>query len=207
MLLNNNILENISNIPKKLILDKNLSDTSLRLILYLFTKPENWEVNNTDVCNFLGITEQTLSKKWKELINSGYIKRKRKKSEDGKFNGSFDYIIGIIEENEDNFINENEIKRKIKTSKIKLDLNELDEFDDEVKDLFLEYLEMRELNKIKTTQKILKRLIFKFKKFGSNNEIIEKAINGNWRDFYEIKSYNYKTNNNYNKKIVDTSII
>lgn len=55
------------------------------------------------------------------------------------------------------------------------------------KDLFMEYLEIRKKKKLVTTNSIQDRLLKKYLEFGRNEEIIIKAINGGWSDFYELK--------------------
>ena len=57
------------------------------------------------------------------------------------------------------------------------------ELSNEEKDLYLEYIAIRKKLKLTTTIKIHDRLLTKYFEFGRNIEVIEKAINGNWRDF------------------------
>ena len=55
------------------------------------------------------------------------------------------------------------------------------------KDLFLEYLSFRKSIKLTTTLKIQERLLNKYYGFGRNIAVIENAISGNWKDFYDVK--------------------
>lgn len=57
----------------------------------------------------------------------------------------------------------------------------------EEKNLYNEYIKLRTTIKLKTTLQIHDRLLTKYFEFGRNTEVIEKAINGNWRDFYSIQ--------------------
>jgi len=94
--LRNNLKNKYSQIPNELITDLRLSNGSLRVVLYLFTKPDNWEVFNYNICKNLNISEKTLSKYWKEILASGWMKRERKKDENGKLHGGYIYRIGTF---------------------------------------------------------------------------------------------------------------
>ena len=48
---------------------------------------------------------------------------------------------------------------------------------------------MRESIKVKTTERIAKRLLNTYFYLGRNPKIIENAINANWRDFYPLKKF------------------
>ena len=58
------------------------------------------------------------------------------------------------------------------------------------KDLFLEYCALRKKMKLQTTLSIQERLLNKYFNYGRNIEVIQNAINSNWRDFYEPKNFN-----------------
>jgi DNA-binding transcriptional MocR family regulator len=55
------------------------------------------------------------------------------------------------------------------------------------KDLFLEYLSLRKKLKLQTTMNIQDRLLNKYFEFGRNLSVIESAISGNWKDFYNVR--------------------
>jgi len=63
------------------------------------------------------------------------------------------------------------------------------------KEIYLEYIALRKSLNIKTTLQIHNRLLDKYFRFGRNMEVIEKAINSNWRDFYETSSPKQKNTN------------
>ena len=56
------------------------------------------------------------------------------------------------------------------------------------RDLYLEYISLRKKLKLTTTMNIHNRLLEKYFELGRNIEVIEKAINSNWRDFYQINN-------------------
>ena len=61
---------------------------------------------------------------------------------------------------------------------------------DKIYNLFKEYLEIRNKKKYIVNETIINRLINKLNNYGTNDEekirIIENAINGSWKDFYEL---------------------
>lgn len=75
-------------IPKQLITDKNLSDTALRIILYLYTKPTDFVVSREDIMKELGINSaNTYAKKWREINRSGWVSIIKGVDENGRFTG------------------------------------------------------------------------------------------------------------------------
>ena len=57
--------------------------------------------------------------------------------------------------------------------------------------LFKEYIKLREDNKYNISETIINRLVKKLNEYGKTDEdkieIISQAINGEWKDFYELK--------------------
>jgi len=98
--LRNTLKEKYSKIPNELIVDMSISHGALRVILYLFTKPSNWNVYNKDICKNLKISEKTLTKYWKELLESKWLEREKKLNNDGHFTGGYIYRIGNFSSSE-----------------------------------------------------------------------------------------------------------
>ena len=92
--LRNELKRDFSQIPNELITDLTLSAGALRVLLYLFTKPDEWNVYNLDICKRLDISEQTLTKYWKQLIKSGWLRREPSRNEKGHLTGGYTYQIG-----------------------------------------------------------------------------------------------------------------
>ena len=71
-------------------------------------------------------------------------------------------------------------------------------FNNNVYNLLVEYLELRIKNKYTLTETVVKRLINKLDEYGTNDEekveIITNAINGAWKDFYPLKKHETKPN-------------
>jgi hypothetical protein len=94
----NTLKANFSQIPNELVTDLSISSGALRVLLYLATKPDGWNVHNLDVCKNLNISEKTLTKYWKELLNSVWLRREITvdEDEDGNFTGGYIYQIGYF---------------------------------------------------------------------------------------------------------------
>ncbi len=92
-IIKNKLKTNFSQIPNNLILDNRLSCGSKVVMMYLFSLPDGWIINNTDVMKKLRIgTRGTLSKYWKELLNANWISRCRLKNNKGHFD-NFEYTL------------------------------------------------------------------------------------------------------------------
>lgn len=98
-ILKNKLKSDFSQIPNSMINDERLKDSEFRLLCYLYSKPDNWEVNNTDICKKLGMHRGTLAKYWKSLIEIGYIQRTKNQNKiKGKF-ASYDYTLILQPDN------------------------------------------------------------------------------------------------------------
>ena len=75
----NSIKENFTQIPNH-ILDADISSGAFRVLVYLYSKPNNWYVRNKDIMNRLNIGKQdTVAKYWKELLGANLIERTKDK--------------------------------------------------------------------------------------------------------------------------------
>lgn len=76
--------------------DLSLSDGAFRVYMYMASKPDDWQFNNRDIQNKLGIKRaETIAKYWRELFQSGWISRTPVLTESGKPSGYFDYILNF----------------------------------------------------------------------------------------------------------------
>lgn len=89
----NTIKDNFTQIPNELLTDDRLSLGAKVVFCYVASKPTGWEVYNKEIQNALNIKDgSTIAKYWKELIETGWIERKRNMQE-GKLTGGYDYIL------------------------------------------------------------------------------------------------------------------
>jgi predicted transcriptional regulator len=86
--------DKFSQIPNKLITDNRLSYIERMILIYLLSKPVSWIVYNYDVMKQLEIkNEGTITKSWKNLEKTGWIKRTKIRNDKGHF--EYDFIIYI----------------------------------------------------------------------------------------------------------------
>ncbi|MBE8232174.1 MAG: hypothetical protein HAW67_00460 [Endozoicomonadaceae bacterium] len=87
--LRNKLVKNFTMIPNALITDKKLKAPVFKVICYLFSRPDGWNINNKDVMKSLGIARrETMSSYWKSALESGWINRVKKENGFG-----YDYIL------------------------------------------------------------------------------------------------------------------
>ena len=152
--LRNELKANYSQIPNELITDLTLSSGALRVLLYLFTKPDNWNVYNADICKQLNISEKTLTKYWNELLSSKWLRREKKQTKDGKFTGGYSYLIGsftISEESSESVECSDHSNNKLIQKK---------ETNNNKYDIFLDYLKSKCKYKSKVTKTINGKVLF-----------------------------------------------
>lgn len=101
----NQFKSSFTQIPNSLIVDNQLSNGAKMVAIYLFSKPDNWEVNNADIMKNLDIARrETIANYWKELIKTGWITRVKKCGE-GSICGGYDYNLNIAKNEDDVLIN------------------------------------------------------------------------------------------------------
>ena len=71
--------------------------------------------------------------------------------------------------------------------------------------LFKEYIKLREDNKYNISETIINRLVKKLNEYGKTDEdkieIISQAINGEWKDFYNLSNEKEKNANDRASRI------
>lgn len=93
-ILKNKLVKKFASIPNSIVVDMSISAGALRVYLYLASKPEEWEVINSDIQNKLDIKQaQTIANYWKELIASGWITRRRILNDKNQYSGGFNYEL------------------------------------------------------------------------------------------------------------------
>lgn len=92
----NSIRKCFTQIPNAIAIDLSLSSGAVRVFLYMSGKPDDWFFNNRDIQKQLGIKDDsTMSKYWKELINSGWVSRTPALNHNDKPSGYYDYILNF----------------------------------------------------------------------------------------------------------------
>ena len=110
--LRNELKRDYSQIPNELIIDMSISHGALRVLLYLFTKPDNWNVYNKDIQKQLNISDKTLAKYWKELLASKWLRRTKRPPSDKNLAGGYEYHIGSFAISEESSEKEKSSKKE-----------------------------------------------------------------------------------------------
>lgn len=79
-------------VDKHFVEDKNLSAKAKGILLYLLSKPDNWQVYQEDITKNMKEGKEAIRSGINELIESNYIERTRLKDDKGKFSG-YEYIV------------------------------------------------------------------------------------------------------------------
>ena len=199
--LRNELKANYSQIPNELITDLSLSSGALRVLLYLFTKPDNWNVYNADICKQLNISEKTLTKYWSELLSSKWLRREKKQTKDGKFTGGYSYLIGsftISEESSESVECSDHSNNKLIQKK---------ETNNNKYDIFLDYLKSKCKYKSKVTKtkdgKVLfnqiedkRQLIIDYIRHQEEKKEFAVVITKFMEDYNTVYKDKYNPNNN-----------
>jgi hypothetical protein len=168
-------------------------------------KENNTSINNTSINKEKNIKKEKSESSATRLTTNQICYKNEKNSHDE--NNTF-----ILEPIEVSKTNEKEKKVSGQGQESKIDyraicesLNQYKDLSKYEKDLFSEYLEMRKDIKVKTTERIINRLLNFYFKNGRNPKIIENAINANWKDFYPLKS-EHKTVEDKQKDAIEEAL-
>ncbi|MDY0388353.1 MAG: hypothetical protein RBT65_14785 [Methanolobus sp.] len=106
----NNVKIAFAQVPNEAITDAELSSGAFRLLAYLYSLPNEWSINNTDIKSKLGINDdKTIAKYWKEVTEAGWCVKERGR-DSGRYNSDGITLVlnGCKEKNtENNLIGDN----------------------------------------------------------------------------------------------------
>lgn len=91
MIIKNKLKDNFTIIPNEIISDKNLSNNAFRLLVYLWSKPSDWEVNQKNIAKDFDVHINSVSKWIKELKEIGYINILKR-----NIGQSFEYVYELV---------------------------------------------------------------------------------------------------------------
>ena len=83
-------------IHKKLIDDHNLTTNAKAILIYMLSKPDDWQFFELDITKHFKDNIKIIRKGMKELIDKGYVDRIKMKNKVNKFV----YIYGVFEQPE-----------------------------------------------------------------------------------------------------------
>lgn len=123
--LRNRLIKNFTIIPNAIITAK-ISANAFRIYCYLASKPEGWKVLNADIKLQLNIKDNNaLAKYWKELIDTGWIIRRKAINDSKQFIGGFEYQLNespLMSTEDNTHITENHTNGKSQKTLIRTDL-------------------------------------------------------------------------------------
>ena len=83
---------NFVTIHKGFITDDRLSAKAKGILLYLLSRPDDWQIYTSEVVKHMSDGQKSINSGINELIKVGYVERSRKRKDNGDFNG-YDYIV------------------------------------------------------------------------------------------------------------------
>ena len=82
-------------VNKHCIMDSNLSAKATGILIYLLSRPDNWQIYEIEICKHFTDGRASIRSGVKELITAGYIHRTQTRGENGKFKN---YIYSVHEQ-------------------------------------------------------------------------------------------------------------
>nr|DAW19511.1 MAG TPA: Dna polymerase B [Caudoviricetes sp.] len=83
---------NFVTIHKGFITDDRLSAKAKGILLYLLSRPDDWQIYTLEVVKHMNDGQKSINSGINELIKVGYVERSRKRKANGDFNG-YDYVV------------------------------------------------------------------------------------------------------------------
>lgn len=83
---------NFVTIHKGFITDDRLSAKAKGILLYLLSRPDDWQIYTLEVVKHMNDGQKSINSGINELIKVGYVERSRKRKDNGDFNG-YDYVV------------------------------------------------------------------------------------------------------------------
>jgi len=215
--LKNSLKENFTQIPNHIIVS-NLSNEAFRLLVYLYSKPDDWKIYQGSIRKEFGVSRQSVNKWFKELKAKGFISIKQR-----TLQGKFDYVYRLMDgtvssivdtvtvssltDTESNGHGSNlthtntnstntditNTKRDILTIRVQ-----------EVKNIFTEYVAMLPEHEQELLQQeeqfIINRIVFNLDDdVKSIKRYVTTCIDNELRKRYAIAELNHHTSGNYDK--------
>lgn len=175
-ILKNSIKGNFTIIQNE-IFNYDISHHSFKLYIYLLSRPDNWQIYNKQIAEKLKISESKITKSWKELIDKKLITREKRKNEQNKYLGGYDYHMLLIYPETHNLLDSGNYQIREKNSYNNIDINNKIDLSTNIKE-----------NKTKEKKKIYDN--FDYTGFNEQESILIKE----WFIYREEMRKPYKTN-------------
>lgn len=188
--------------------DKKLSLKGKGMLTLFLSLPDDWGYSVLGITAIVKESKNTVNGIMNELEELKYLKRKRVFKGNKLIRWEYDIYekpYNLLHPNFEDIQNEdirnkdirneaqlntNKVKTKKEKTKEVKKINKKEYFEDkELNDLFMEYLEVRKSKKFVVTERAITLLLNKLnnKDIGEQKEMIENAIVGGWKSFYETQ--------------------
>lgn len=81
-----------SQVSNKIINDPNLSAKAKGILIYILSKPDDWQIYEVDIVNHFKDGRDSISAGIKELVKARYIYRERTRDENGRLS-NYEYVV------------------------------------------------------------------------------------------------------------------
>lgn len=190
-------------------LDRDIkNELSLLLIISSLCAKGYCYATNTYFSELFGVPEQTISRKLKILERKKYITIEYKKK-GCQVIARYIRLTKLLTVDYQNCLSS--INKNVKENNININKNIIKENNkkkyfenDELNDLFLEYLDLRTKLKCKNTERAIKLLLNELNKYddGTKTQMINNSIMNSWKSVYPIKERKEKNKlDNFNEAL------
>ena len=202
-ILRSEIRNKYTSIPNTIIQCKDLSDGDFRLLIYLYSLPDKWKINQGYLGQEMGCSRININKKIKRIKEAGYLEIvKGAKETDTDFIYVLkekgvslgdvslgDVSLGDVSLGDTHIntyiINNNNIKTNNKKENIKRKYFD----DEELNTLFLEFLDFRKKLKAVNSDRAINNLLKTLESFPDDikKQMINQSITNSWKGVFSLK--------------------
>lgn len=233
--------KNYTTISNYHLKEKNMSLKAKGLLTLMLSLPEDWDYSVSGLVAICKENETAITSALKELQSFGYLKMTKLMPNKAENRSKIEYVYDVFEHPQEN-INQvvenlpiekqvvekqgqlntnNKITNKLNTNnffkekerkRTYEEILEEDVPDNELRDLYEEFIKMRQLMKLPLTEKGLELLIQRVNKLAPDSiehqrELLDMAIMNSWKTVYEIRGNNLKKQNSFNIDLYESTNI
>ena len=213
-ILRKNNKEKYTTVPMHILRDDNLSLKDIGLLVSMLSLPDNWEFSENGLeAIYQNDGRDSIRTGLKKLERCGYLERVRKRGKDGRITSVEWYLYETPQTEKPQLENPNEEKpneenppqyntkeyntKEFNTKEKRKKESTYDDIlstiaNDDLRDLYLEYIKMRKMIKAPMTDRALAMLINKVNDLEPHSvenqkKLLEVAIMNNWKSVYPLK--------------------
>lgn len=201
-ILRDEIKNNFSIIPNEIIKRIDLPGQEYKLIIYLFSLPNEWKIDQTNLADVFNISRENMNKLIARIKTKGFLEIQKKDSKLVyllKIPVSKTDTVGMCQKltHVSKTDTLNNTKTKVSTyinntkninNKLLIQKNFFE--NEELNDLFNEFLKMRKRLKVENSERAINMLLTKLEPFNDEikKQMIEESILNSWKSVFPLKS-------------------